>query len=674
MAPPGPRKPQWGVLSRQPDAFGGLDLEQGTKMWHEMLKTTDKHESNTTQQASHHSSRQSLPRVTGGLPPHLLRQRENTKAPESPPHTTQHVPLSMAPKQALTPSPTYDDDVKFVPLVQARPAMNPLLKKVVGSSFAVAVKQDPFTGSPGGRDRLPPKDKMKWRPQHSEDNDSQSLPSTAASVNLSQDESNRLLDTSQDGDKPFSKDIRANIADELDIVRKGNGDSWINKNAWKNYCNDPPSEDNDDDGDSFVKGWKATFCDDWVAGLPEAAPPSAFCLDPPFERHWECDIDTKNGFLISPVEYPVTQVNPKDPCSGLQLDRRLRGTAAMRVATEYAKMHRRVLNRERKEMELNAQNPPPHFIRKPPTPSATPQLSPVAAIRPFAEAVQQPGQASVAAAQVPVMSAREAVHEDLNLRRVKVPCHIRPASPADAPQILEIYNWEVMNGHQALDGKPLTVQDIERLLMECKSAKTPFIVAVQGTPLEAVWKKETPAPPRGPYKQARPTGPYEKAPEFRPEPDKILGFGFISCPMSGLAGDVHENVGRFIGKVQIYVEVTSRRNNIGRALLHKLTRCCSKAYFPVDWYDWYDPLRIPVFDEPDFNPRNYSRLYIETSSTGEKDPNNAWYEKFLDSMDYLFMSTLDKTRKIGHGQDGEWLDTIVWQHDCREPKTIRETV
>lgn len=231
-----------------------------------------------------------------------------------------------------------------------------------------------------------------------------------------------------------------------------------------------------------------------------------------------------------------------------------------------------------------------------------------------------------------------------------------------------------MNGSQALDTMPLALQDIQNLLAKCQSVKMPFIVAVQGTPMEAAWRKEAPAQPRGPYKQPRRMGPYQKAPEAQPRSDKILGFGFISCPVPGLAGSVQSNVGRFIGKVHFYVEHTSRRNGIGRAILHRLTRCCSKFCISVDWYQWHDPARSAVFDEPDYNARNYSRLYIETSSAGEEDPDNGWYEKFLDGMGYLFMSTLDKTRKVKYGPNGQWRDTIVWQHDCRDHKYITEFV
>ncbi|KAK7740521.1 hypothetical protein SLS53_005364 [Cytospora paraplurivora] len=703
MAPSGLAGSQWAATTKQSGAFSKYDLEQGTKMWQEMLEPAKQSQTN---QAT------SQPRVQGGLPPHLLRQHHDTNAPQTtgsltpaasskPPEcpAPHDASLGVAPKQSYPPTTAPGEVTKLVPLTKANSSMHPLLQKIVGNRFSVAVTQDAYPISPDGGARLSPTypnlnngqhdqakhgtpktqvhpQKKKWRPKHSEDLESHSLPSTAASVNLNWSDGSDFPDRSEDGNNALTKDVRGNIADELDIVPKDDGNGWFNKNAWKDYHSNTPSNEDVGHG-SFVEGWKAIYCRNWIAGLSKTPPATAFCLEKNIDRHWECDIDPKDGFLMSPIEYPLTRINPNDPGDDQVLERRLRDTASMRASIEYPQWQKRVEKRKKKDAEFAARNPTSNFVRRPRSPSTTPQLSHVSALNPVAEAfvssLQQPSQGNVTAAQVLVGPVQQEDHDRVDGRRVKIPCHLRPAEIADASQVLEIYNWEVVNGCQALDAKPLSLQDIQRILMECKSAHMPFIVAVQGTPMEAASRQDSSAYPRGPYKQPRPTGPYQKAAVPQLASDKILGFGFISCPMVGLAGNVHTNVGRFIGRVHFYVDHASRRKGIGRAILHKLTRCGSKSYHSVDWYEWHDPVGAAVFKEPGYNPRNYSRLYIESSSAGENDTDNAWHEKFMDDMGYLFMSTMDKTRNLGPGRDDEWRDTILWQHDCREPKSIHES-
>lgn len=755
------------------------DIEEGTKRFYEMLAAKKPQSKPATSQ----SQSESKPRtVEGGLPPHLLRQREKTDRASQgsdnsasasgnaiepmvpkqqqqtvseghPPHLlrqretgnnasqttgslvpkviieppaseeslrsqdrivsqTRPIPSPKRPAPPQSPQPTQSRDkplnstskqthsptsaswgpTKRIPFAETSNSIHPALKKAVGNRYSITVRQDTPPGSPltpvwddhpvdRAEDRIPTSygihDIKKWRPKHSEDLESQSLPSTAASVKFSDDNDSHFPDRSEDGkDDAVSKDVRADIADDLDIVPKGNGDGWVNKHAWKDYASSPRSNGGaEEDGfDSFGTGWKATYCRKWISSMSGYSPPVADSIGKWLDRHWECDVDTKNGFLMSPVDYPETRINPDDPLNKAELDRRLRGTADMQTTVNFLRMQKRMLKREKKEREYLARNPPPASWKRKASPQPQPSPAPVPkpVETPAVETIQKSSQGDVPETQVQVPSAQQAVGDDVDSRMVKIPCHLRPADPADAPQILDIYNWEVTYGTQALDVKPLVLQDIQRLLTECKAARMPFIVAVQGTPMEAACRKEVPAQPRGPYKQPRQTAPYQKTPETQSGSDKILGFGFISCLVAGLAGSMDSNAGRFIGRVHFYVAQASRRKGIGRAILHRLTRFCSRYCISVDWYEWYDPHRLAVFEEPDYNARNYSRLYIETSSTGEKDPDNGWYERFLDGMGYLFMSTLDKTRKVKYGPDGQWRDTIVWQHDCRDYKSIPE--
>ncbi|KUI65199.1 hypothetical protein VM1G_00848 [Cytospora mali] len=728
MAPSGPSKSQWGASERKAGSFHNYNLEEGTKMWHKMLEPAN--DAQPQQVAAQPQTR------IGGLPPHLWRQRENANMSQAsgspapspiikppahkddsqaqqtmksqaypspqqshPQHTPPRgTPSNIAPKKNYPPTPAYGK-IKRIPLGQASSSMNPFVKQVAGNRFTVAVRECSPSGSQDGGARPSPRyircwdederaptenytpktqgpiQNKKWRPKHSEDWESQSLPSTVASLTFSDDNGSHFPDRSGDGNDFGSKDVRGNIADELDIVPKGNNNGWVGKKAWKDY-HSSPSSNGDSDTDSFTRGWKTTYCGEWITRMSKDPPPIALCISNGYERHWECDIDPKDGFMMSPIEYLPTKLNPKDPGNDQELDKRMRCTSAMQCAIDYPKMKKRLAKREQEERDFNARNPPPHFLRKPRSLSPAPQPLFVGSRNPVAKRfvgnMQNPSQDNVSASQNTVDPVQQADHSDFGGRRVNIPCHLRPAEPADVSQILEIYNWEVVNGCQALDVKPLSIVDMQRLLKECKMANLPFIVAVQGTPMDATVRKEAPVSPSSPYKQARPTGPNQTVPESQPGPDKILGFGFVSCPMPGLAGNIHSNAGRFIGRVHFYVENASRRNGIGRALLHRLTRCCSKYCRSADWYEWYDPSRAAVFDEPDYNPRNYSYLYIETSSSGQTDPDNHWYETFLDGMDYMFAHTLEKARNVRYDQNDEWRDINVWQHECRDRKFIRE--
>lgn len=506
--------------------------------------------------------------------------------------------------------------------------------------------------------------KDKWRPKHSSCRESQSLPSSQVSSNFGSNEANFSSNSDRsNGGAPF-KDIRSSIADELDIVPKGDGTGWVNKHAWKDY-HSPPGSDDDGTTDSFDKGWMPKYCSDWVASLPGMPPPLAPLQYMDEQTHWECDIDTKDGDLIPPVHYPQTTVNPEDPSTREEMVRRMSGTAEIRVTMEAEKLRKRMKHRERQE-EKRAERHLGAGWKRVDT-SSTPMDPPDTLGRSFHGYEQPPGHTNT-----PLVEARRADH-----REPRIPCYLRPAKRDDLPQILDTYNWEVQHGRQALDAKPLVIEDMQRLFAECDAAGTPFIVAVSGTPPLAPTchgGESALVRFRNPYQQPGQLGPYGGSQAISSNPsysDKILGFGLITLPSAGLAGNAHSSVGRFNGKVHFYVEPLSRRLGVGRCILHRLLRCCSKQLLSADWYKWYEPYPSKACAEPGHNIRNYARVFAEVASF-KGDPDFGWRKKLLEEMKFLYVNTTDLTRKVIHDANGGWFDNTVWQHDCGGPDDVHE--
>ncbi|KAL1871384.1 hypothetical protein Daus18300_004751 [Diaporthe australafricana] len=326
---------------------------------------------------------------------------------------------------------------------------------------------------------------------------------------------------------------------------------------------------------------------------------------------------------------------------------------------EAEKLGKRVARRERKEEKRSQRYLDPQYKRV--NTAYMHQLSP-----------KNPGRLSVGNGQLPgqiTMAFSGSQRGDQ--RQPRISCFLRPTERGDLPQILEIYNWEVAFGRQALDSKPLTLQDIQRVFSDCEAAGTPFIVAVQGTnPLAPISGREAFAPvhPRGSYQQPRRPDHHVGGTALA---SKILGFGLITLPSAGLAGNSHTSVGRFNGKLQFYVEDRSRRLGIGRCILHRLLRCCSKFLLDADWYEWYNPYESRACAEPGYNVRDYARVFVEMASF-KGDPDFSWSKKLLEEMKFLYVNTTDLTRKVIHDAKGGWFDNTVWQHDCGGPDDVRE--
>lgn len=462
--------------------------------------------------------------------------------------------------------------------------------------------------------------KQKFMAKKSCDRESQSLPETISSVK-SDGEAMQLHDSSSNAHHTEGESARFDVLGQS-IDDESTGDNTSERLE-----------------QAFDINAGSESCRKWIDNLLPA--PRCFFLDKQVERHFECDVEPINGFLIAPVEYPETRINPLDKLSPEERTRRLNGTAGLKSFVDFEKSRRR-----------HEESKPRLTLKLPQNAQRPPSLA---------------SQVQTAAESIPI---RATARDNTNTSDAPVAWFLRPVQEEDLPQVLSIYNWEVENGTQALDIDVLLLNDIQRIFSRCRHDETPFIVAIAGTPAEADARRDPPAQPR-PYR-ARPTVPYGRIGRHTPEPDRILGFGFLNIPATGLAGSVGHSVYRFQARVHLYVDSKHRRKSIGRALLQRLIRCCSIYSVDVGSYEWSDPSNSRVCDVPSFNPRNYSRLMVETASKSDSDPEMLWHSKFLDSEGFVCVSTMEKARKIGHDEKEQWLDNLVWELACQDPNSITE--
>ncbi|POS77517.1 hypothetical protein DHEL01_v204095 [Diaporthe helianthi] len=470
--------------------------------------------------------------------------------------------------------------------------------------------------------RAPDSHKEKWRSNQNSGWGSQSLPASDASVKYGSNDTNLSFHSDQSKGGAPSRDARGSIADELDIVPKADGTGWVNKNYWKHQDYGLGS-DNGSSQDSFEKGWQSSYCHDWVRSLPERPPPLVAIPRDDKETHWECDINTKDGVFLSPVEYPQTTVNSQDPGTREELVRRLTSTAELKVTMEGEKLRKRAEKRQQRE-EARGEIPRGPGWRR--VTSSTPMDRPDA-----------PGRSPHGLGQPPVQKSSALVEtRQADPRSPRIACYLRPLERDDLPQIVDIYNWEVKHGRQALDVQPLTLRDIQRLFADCEAAGTPFIVAVDDTsPIVSTFHEKEHAlvryrRPNQQNGQSRTYGDSQATPWTARPPAKILGFGLITLPSAGLAGKMDSSFG--------------------------------------SWYEWFQPDDSKACAEAGYNTRTYSRVFVEVASF-KGDPDFNWRKKLLQEFNFLYVNTTDQTRKV---INGEWFDNTVWQHDCGEPGNIHQ--
>ncbi|KAJ4391165.1 hypothetical protein N0V93_004781 [Gnomoniopsis smithogilvyi] len=731
MAPSAPSPTGGGGerYSTRPYTFQQWDIDKGTELFRKQLE------------GSNGKKQGSQPSIKGGLPPHLLRQKINMDPPADAydrtqvtttpsnastcllnarqqkfqpfptpearhaylPHDSQAVVLRRIPPRPPPPGPSHthiqqrrpvdtrNQDIADVGLPASRWAGGPqqvqrqhsneqsqahegqqALVPTGGVQLSVATYDgwSPFDRNDGEQcqqfntNEPEQTERRKWRPKHSCDMQSQDLPDSVASSLSFNDSDNSLC---EEAALRF-EDIRNTVGGDLDLVPRAHGEGFFNKHQWDEYPDETRS-----------LAWRPTYCQLWVKEMEKEQWPVAVFLNMKDMAHAECDVKPSNGWLMAPIDYPDTHIDPNDAkCvqNKAASVRRIQATSALKIKSDYSKLKRRVDEREGELKWEPTQDPfpvvppaeqPAEHCAEPTPPSTQSYVN-----RSPVMAAELPIHRPERIVQHPIYGAITHLPHTFESKPpptyLKIACFLRPAEEQDIPQILNIYNWEVSHGMQALDTRRLCLKDMERVFQQCKDAETPIIVAIAGTVAEAKARKESTITPYG-----RHTDSQQRLQQ--PAKDKVIGFAYVSILAPGLAGDINYNVGRFTGQVHIYVAYECRRKGIGRALLQRITIFCSRhAGYYAGEYKWYDPERMPTYDEAAYNSRNYSRIFIQFASRARNDPDTLWMSSFLDTENFICVSTQDKARKVGYGEAGKLVDCLVWQHDCQDLDNMRENI
>ncbi|KAI1116103.1 hypothetical protein F5Y14DRAFT_459604 [Nemania sp. NC0429] len=158
------------------------------------------------------------------------------------------------------------------------------------------------------------------------------------------------------------------------------------------------------------------------------------------DRHEDCDVDTYEGRLMAPIQYPPTRI--KELLSRHQCE----DTSAVAMKRFAAEIARRA--------------------RKPKDGKRTSSI----------------------AAEAMADREPEPLLEEPNPNEIQIPCHLRPAEESDIDAITEIYNYEIENGYKVMDTDPVGRDDFHSIYRQCLVEKMPFVVAVEGS-YEVVQKR-----------------------------------------------------------------------------------------------------------------------------------------------------------------------------------------
>lgn len=222
----------------------------------------------------------------------------------------------------------------------------------------------------------------------------------------------------------------------------------------------------------------------------------------------------------------------------------------------------------------------------------------------------------------------------------KIEIYLRPATEADAKQILEIYNHYIRESYIPEDQEPVTENDILYLIMVAKKEKLPFVVAVKGCI---------------PAKSANP-----KVKTKLPQYENIVGFGYTEIRGCGITGKSNGR-SRFTHNLHFYVHPEYTRKGIGGCVLDRLLVVSSRAWSSHGGYNWLNP----------DNDRAYGhgcgarchQMIIEVPFKKD-DLNYEWMKKFLRNFWFL-----DEIRLMSVGRSSvlkspvEWLDVVHFQKE-----------
>ncbi|APA10626.1 hypothetical protein SS1G_12541 [Sclerotinia sclerotiorum 1980 UF-70] len=223
----------------------------------------------------------------------------------------------------------------------------------------------------------------------------------------------------------------------------------------------------------------------------------------------------------------------------------------------------------------------------------------------------------------------------------KIEIYLRPATEADAKQILQIYNHYIIESYIPEDQEPLTESDILYLIQVTKKEKLPLVVAVKG---------------RIPAQSANP-----KVRTKVPQYENIIGFGYTEMRGCGIAGKSNGR-SRYTHNLHFYTHPDYTRKGVGSCVLDRLLLVSSRAYSSHDGYDWLNHDNDPAYGHG--CGARCHQLLIEVPVLRKDDPNYKWVKSFLRKFWFLeeFRLSCVGRSSVLH-RAGEWLDVVHFQKE-----------
>ncbi|KAK0630609.1 hypothetical protein B0T17DRAFT_636873 [Bombardia bombarda] len=470
----------------------------------------------------------------------------------------------------------------------------------------------------------PTTSEMRWipRPNKNYAGSSKSLPSVST---IRDTESTTGMTTGTQG----GSDIRNTIAPNHNLEPQGN--SWIKYN-W----DDPKGQDNDNIflEESFI----ATFVNAWLRTTSEDIEVSFTDTN---DSH-DCDIDTNTGELLPPMEYPKTMVDLSQVNPAWEW-RRQNWTATLLLK-----------NLESQEGSISGNR---WDIRN---------------------VMAEKNESESAPKKIEWKEEKTESEEELepvNTYTPQVPCYLRPAVNDDMEEVAGIYNWEVMNGLQAIDSEPLPVKDFEEIFETTRKLGMPFLVALSGSARRPHLQKGN-VVYYSPYRQPKTDENNHSDGKKR---GKVIGFAYLSVWAPGLAGG-GSGASRATAKINLFVHPDQRRKKIGFSLMDKLLSTISRTFHLENAYDFVDPANCAMHKHSPEHERPYFRVYlnynvkhrhVDDKATLKEDKSDddelEWVKEILEKkFNFVEKVRFDSVYRSPKSREGPvfWLDSVLFEHTC----------
>lgn len=414
-------------------------------------------------------------------------------------------------------------------------------------------------------------------------------------------------------------DIRSKIGFEPSLHVSGG--KLINTDIWAEKARKPE--------DIYLNPVYANpWIEDYVENQVDYDVRANFLCEEDSTVHCHCDVDTFSGKLLNPIQYDHTFPDYNNSDS---MDRQMTRTASLYV------QRKNIKQAARRNNNPGPYRPPPGWVDTP---------------APMSTTTPEPVQQKPLKTAAPLQRARAA--SDLDPFSPRIPCHVRPAHQKDMTGVQGIYNWEVMNGLQALDTEPLSLADWEGILKKTEDDKLPFIVVIGGK---------------------------HKGPDDRTQTildGRLLAFGFLTVRQPGLAGSF-SGTSRMSAKALVFVHPDHRRLKLGHVCLDKLLSTVSTRYSTKLGYEFLNLYNNPTYKYPSNHDRKIYSVFVEYfvprtrehgSAKFEPDETDLkWFERIVTSR-YGFwkVARLEAAHRSRTTYEPApiWLDTVMFEHMCQE--------